>query len=123
MLSSPHSIICLYPSNRIRGVHKGGIFLIAWILSSLNYHIKKQLFHVVTGMGTLEEKGLHTKVQIEVMGLVNVMQTEIEYLTLLLQMTLSFGIFPLIKEIFTLSFISLVMQKPRFAPFFCGSTI
>ena len=58
-------------------------------------------------MGTLEEKQLHTKAYMEVIGLVNVMQTEIEYFTLLLQMTLSFEIFSLTKETVTLSLISL----------------
>ena len=44
----------------------------------------KKLFHVVTGMDTLEEKMLDMKVSMEVMGMVNVIQMEIEYLTLLL---------------------------------------
>ena len=82
-------------------------------LSSLNYQIKKSLFHVVTGMDTLEEKQLDTKVSIEVMGTVNIIQTEIEYLTLMLHMTLSLGILSLIKEIVTLSLISLVMRKTQ----------
>ena len=38
-------------------------------------------------MDTLEEKQLDTKIIIEVMVMTNVMQTEIEYLALLLQMT------------------------------------
>ena len=49
----------------------------------------------------------------EDIGMVNVMQTEIEYLTSLLQMTLSLGILSWTKEIVTLSLITLVMQKPR----------
>ena len=40
-------------------------------LSSLNYQIKKQLFHVVTGIDTLEEKQLDTKVPMEFMGMMN----------------------------------------------------
>ena len=68
-------------------------------LSSLNYQIKKWLFDVVTGMDTLEEKQLNMKVSMEVMGMVNVMQAETEYLTLLLQMTLSLGILCLKKDI------------------------
>ena len=67
-------------------------FMIACKLSSSNYHIKKYLFHVVTGMDTLEKKQLDTKVYMEDIGMVNLMQIEIEYLTLLLQMTLSLGI-------------------------------
>ena len=67
-------------------------FMIACKLSSSNYHIKKYLFHVVTGMDTLEKKQLDTKVYMEDIGMVNLMQIEIEYLTLLLQITLSLGI-------------------------------
>ena len=50
-------------------------------------------------MDTLEVKQLGTKVYMEDIGLVNVMQTEIEYLTLMLQMTLSLGILSWTKEI------------------------
>ena len=57
----------------------------------------------------MEEKQLVTKVSMEVIGMVNIMRTEIEYLTLLLQMTLSLGILSLTKEIVTLSLINLVM--------------
>ena len=78
----------------------------------------KELFHVVTGMDTLEEKMLDMKVSIEVMGMVNVIQMEIEYLTLLLQMTLSLRILSLTKEIVTVSLINLVMRKPRLPSFF-----
>ena len=45
-------------------------------LSSLNCQIKKQFFHVVTGMDTLEEKQQDPKVSMEVMGMVNVMQAQ-----------------------------------------------
>ena len=72
--------------------------LTACILSCLNYLIKKQVFHLVTGMATLQGKQLDTKVSMEVMGMANVMQTEIEYLTLLLQMTLPLEIISLTKE-------------------------
>ena len=68
---------------------------------------------MVTEMDTLEMKQLDMKVYMEDIGMVNVMQTDIEYLTLLLQMTLSLGILSWTKEIVTLSLISLVMQKPR----------
>ena len=64
-------------------------------------------------MDTLEVKQLDIKVYMEDMGMVNVMQTEIEYLTSLLQMTLSLGIISWTKEIVTLSLITLVMKKPR----------
>ena len=57
----------------------------------------------------MEEKQLVTKVSMEVIGMVNIMRTEIEYLTLLLQMTLSLGILSLTKEIVTISLINLVM--------------
>ena len=57
----------------------------------------------------MKEKQLVTKVSMEVIGMVNIMRTEIEYLTLLLQMTLSLGILSLTKEIVTLSLINLVM--------------
>ena len=46
------------------------------------------------------------------------MQTEIEYLTLLVQVTLSLGILSLTKDIVTLSLINQVMQKPRLTSFF-----
>ena len=64
-------------------------------------------------MDTLEVKQLDIKVYMEDIGMVNVMQTEIEYLTSLLQMTLSLGILSWTKKIVTLSLITLVMQKPR----------
>ena len=57
----------------------------------------------------MEEKQLVTKVSMEVIGMVNIMRTEIEYVTLFLQMTLSLGILSLSKEIVTLSLINLVM--------------
>ena len=41
----------------------------------------------MNGIDTLEEKQLDAKVFMEVMVVVNIMQTKIEYLTLLLQMT------------------------------------
>ena len=69
----------------------------------------------MNGVDTLEEKQLDAKVSMEVMVVVNIMQTKIEYLTLLLQwLSLSLGIPSLTKEIVTLSLISLVMQKTRF---------
>ena len=68
---------------------------------------------MVTEMDTLEVKQLDIKVYMEDIGMVNVMQTEIEYLTSLLQMTLSLGIISWTKEIVTLSLITLVMKKPR----------
>ena len=47
----------------------------------------------------------------DVTGMVNVMQVEIEYLFLLLQMTLPLGIHSLTKEIVTLSLMSLVIKN------------
>ena len=82
-------------------------FMIACKLSSLNYHIKKYLFHVVTRMDTLEKKQVDTKVYMEDIGMVNLMQTEIEYLTLLLQMTLSLGILSLTRDSHLITYQSL----------------
>ena len=81
--------------------------MIACKLSSLNYHIKKYLFHVVTRMDTLEKKQVDTKVYMEDIGTVNLMQTEIEYLTLLLQMTLSLGILSLTRDSHLITYQSL----------------
>ena len=64
-------------------------------------------------MDTLEEKQLDMKVFMEVLGMVNVIQMVIEFLTLLSQMTLSLGILSLSKEIVILSHTNLAMQKPR----------
>ena len=69
-------------------------------------------------MNTLEGKQLDMKVYMEVTGMVNIIQTEIEYLTLLLQMSLSLGIPSLTKEIVTISLITVVMRKSRLTSFF-----